>query len=126
MPAYTQKHCRFGITQKSVIYHFTYLSTGDNEEADNEEADNGKVYDVTVAISADGRHVVSLMFNAKSSSIKVSYKGQKTRLLTNKPSPIILGFVSKTSAALLRRSGFRGHQISHANNLKWSKNSKLI
>ncbi len=36
MPAYTQKHCRFDITQKCVIYHFTYLSTGDNEEADDE------------------------------------------------------------------------------------------
>ncbi len=68
MPAYTQKHCRFDITQKCVIYHFTYLSTGDNEEADNEKAD-----DVKVAISADGRHVVSLSFHhAESSSIKVS------------------------------------------------------
>ena len=67
MPAYTQKHCRFYITQKCVIYHFTYLSTADNEEADNEEAVN-----VKVAISADGRHVVSLSFNARSSSIKVS------------------------------------------------------
>ena len=65
MPACTQKHCRFGITQKCVIYHFTYLSTGDNEEADNEEAVN-----VKVAISADGRHVVSLSYD--SSSIKVS------------------------------------------------------
>ena len=69
MPAYTQKHCRFGITQKCVIYHFTYLSTGDNEEADNKKAVN-----VKVAISADGRHVVSLSFNTRStsSSIKVS------------------------------------------------------
>ena len=67
MPAYTQKHCRFDITQKCVIYHFTYLSTDDNEEADNEKAD------VKVAISADGRHVVSLSLNhAESSSIKVS------------------------------------------------------
>ncbi len=58
MSAYTQKHCRFGITQKCVIYHFTYLSTGDNEEIDSTER-----YDVKVAISADGRHVVSLSFN---------------------------------------------------------------
>ena len=74
MPAYTQKHCRFGITQKCVIYHFTYLSTGDNREADNREADNKKADNVKVAISADGRHVVSLSFNtwSTSSSIKVS------------------------------------------------------
>ncbi len=68
MSAYTQKHCRFGITQKCVIYHFTYLSTGDNEEADYQD-------NVTVAISADGRHVVSLYISfrhAESSSIKVS------------------------------------------------------
>ncbi len=69
MSAYTQKHCRFGITQKCVIYHFTYLSTGDNEEVDYQD-------DVTVAISADGRHVVSpcrVAFpHAESSSIKVS------------------------------------------------------
>ena len=68
MPACTQKHCRFGITQKCVIYHFTYLSTGDNKEADYEKADN-----VTFAISADGRYAVSLSFRfADSSSIKVS------------------------------------------------------
>ena len=51
-----------------MCYLSFYLST-DNEEADNEEA----VYqdNVTLAISADGRHVVSLSFHAESSLIKV-------------------------------------------------------
>ncbi len=52
-----------------LILIYRFLSTGDNQEADNEKADN-----VKVAISADGRHVVSVSFTARStlSSIKVS------------------------------------------------------